>query len=108
MRSLESADPESARSPVPAPGTGPEGPGRAPRPVRGLAWACLALLLLGHCAGHLDALRSRPARLLGGWLPEELAWRLGWMGLAFLWLVLACRILWRPREEDGSGAGEGR
>jgi len=32
------------------------------------------------------------------WLPQELAWRLGWMLLAGLYLVWFCRAVWV--EED--------
>jgi hypothetical protein len=59
-----------------------------------LAWGgFLALLVL-----HLDSWRPAGDALLGGWLPEELAYRVGWILLAWLYLVFVCARLWR--EED--------
>ena len=56
-----------------------------------LAWSGFALLLILH----LDFWRPQVARLHFGWLPEELAWRLGWMLLAWLYLVWFCARVWR-------------
>lgn len=66
----------------------------SPRINNLLAWVGgLALVAL-----HLDFWRERGTGLLMGWLPEELAYRLGWMALAGLYLVWFCRAVWV--EED--------
>lgn len=61
------------------------------------AWAAwsgfLALLAL-----HLDSWRAPSARVWLGWIPEELAWRLGWMVLASLYLLFFCSRVWRDDE----------
>ena len=61
-----------------------------------LAWVGAALLV----ALHLDSWRPRRAVLWGGWMPEELGYRLLWMALAFAYLLWFCAAVWRPREED--------
>jgi hypothetical protein len=53
----------------------------------------LALLL-----AHLDFWRAQRERIWLGWIPEELLYRLVWMGLAFVYLVWFCARIWR--EED--------
>ncbi|MEM9381313.1 MAG: hypothetical protein AAGB93_15275 [Planctomycetota bacterium] len=63
-------------------------------------------LLLAWTGGlALTALHLAPgfeprARLVLGVLPEELAYRLGWMALAFAYLVWFTAVVWR--EEDGA------
>lgn len=52
----------------------------------------LALLLV---AMHLDFWRPQRPLLVFGWLPEELLWRLGWMGAALLFLCYFCAFVWR-------------
>jgi hypothetical protein len=59
-----------------------------------IAWTGAAALL----ALHLDFWRDRGTALLMGWLPQELAWRAGWMLLSTLYLVWFCRSVWV--EED--------
>jgi len=55
-----------------------------------LGWGgFLALLAL-----HLDFWRPQRSVLLAGWLPEELAYRLGWIALAWLYLLFVCARLW--------------
>ena len=54
---------------------------------------------VGLLALHLDFWRAPRVRIYFGWIPEELAWRLGWMLLAFLWLVYATGRVWRREEE---------
>ena len=49
---------------------------------------------------HLDFWRPQRPRSWFGWLPEELAWRLAWMGLAFLYLLYFCAHLWRDGERE--------
>ncbi len=61
-----------------------------------LAWFGALLLL----ALHLDFWRPQRARIVLGWVPEELLWRLVWMGLAWLYLLFFCARIWR-REESG-------
>lgn len=59
-----------------------------------IAWiGALTLLAL-----HLDFWRDRGTAMVLDWLPQELAWRLGWMLLAGLYLVWFCRAVWV--EED--------
>ncbi len=55
-----------------------------------LAWLGGVLLL----ALHLDFWRERGTELYFGWLPEELAWRIAWMLLAFGYLVWFCKSVW--------------
>ena len=64
------------------------------RAVHRLAWVLgLALLAL-----HLDFWREARPRLIGGVLPEELAWRLAWMGLACAYLFWFTARVWRDEE----------
>jgi len=60
-----------------------------------LAWAGALLLL----ALHLDFWRPQRARLYWDWIPEELAWRLVWMGLAWIYLLWFCARVWASEEE---------
>jgi hypothetical protein len=56
----------------------------------------LALLVL-----HLDFWRGQRTVLYFGWLPEEVAYRLGWMALAFAYLLYYCARLWPiSRDEE--------
>ena len=64
-----------------------------------LAWAGGLLLLVLHN----DAWRTQRVRLYLGWLPEELLWRLGWMALAWLYLLWFCARVWRA---DSAGEAE--
>lgn len=57
----------------------------------------LGLVLL--VGGYLDFWREPRARLYFGWLPEELAWRLGYVLACVLYLAFVTRVLWV--EEDG-------
>ena len=66
--------------------------------ARWCAGVTALLLLVLHFDIHLG-LRERSPEMLLGWLPMELAWRLGWMGLAWIWLVVVIRFVWRAREE---------
>ena len=50
-----------------------------------------ALALLGL---HLDFWRPQRAILYGGWMPEELAYRLIWMLLATAWIAWFCQRIW--------------
>lgn len=62
--------------------------------IRAVAWGGFALLLFLH---H-DFWRPQRAVLHFGWLPEELAWRLGFVVLCVAYLVFFCRFVWR--EDD--------
>lgn len=59
-----------------------------------VAWG-LALYVAHH-----HVWRDDPAapRLLLGWMPVELAWRLGWMALAALFLAHLCARVWRAED----------
>jgi len=62
------------------------------RPVqRWIAWGGF-LALLGL---HLDFWRPQRVVLWFGWMPEELAYRLAWMALAWIYLVHVCAVVWR-------------
>ena len=62
---------------------------------RALAWVFgLALLAL-----HLDFWRPQRPELWFGWIPEELMWRLAWMGAAFVYLLYFTRCVWREGRE---------
>ena len=50
----------------------------------------VALVLL-----HLDFWRPQRSRLLFGWLPEELAYRVGFILLAWLFMLFVCSRVWR-------------
>ena len=55
-----------------------------------IAWiAGLALLAL-----HLDFWRAPSNALYFGWLPEELGYRILWMGLAWIYLLCFCGWVW--------------
>ncbi|MEM7051571.1 MAG: hypothetical protein AAF604_18025 [Acidobacteriota bacterium] len=56
-----------------------------------VAWSGLAVLLVLH----LDFWRPQRPQLWLGWIPEELAWRLGWLALASLYLWFFTRFVWR-------------
>ncbi len=59
-----------------------------------IAWISLIVLI----ALHLDFWRPQRAVLYFGWLPEDVAYRLGWMFLAWLFLLFFTRYVWK--EED--------
>lgn len=63
---------------------------------RVIAVVGLAVLL----ALHHDFWRPQRPEILFGWIPEELAWRLGWMALALAYLLHFCRFVWRAPDAD--------
>lgn len=70
------------------------------RRVAVVAWIWgLALLAL-----HLDFWRPQRVRLWLGWIPEEAAYRLVWVLLAWIYLLWFCSAVWK---EDGDARGEG-
>ena len=60
------------------------------------AWAGFLVLL----ALHLDFWRPQRAVLHFGWVPEELLWRLGWMALAWVYLIYISTFLWKGDAGD--------
>jgi hypothetical protein len=54
----------------------------------------LVLVLL-----HLDFWRPQRARLYFGWLPEELAWRVAWLLLAWALMLFVCARVWREESD---------
>jgi len=62
---------------------------------RGIAWVGGLLLLVLH----LDFWRPSRDVLYGGWLPEELAYRLLWILAAFLYLWHFCTRVWVKEDE---------
>ena len=70
--------------------------------ARGKRW--FAWLGFGLLVGlHHDFFRPQEARLVFGWMPEDLVYRLVWMGLATLYLFWFTRYVWRSGKDD---AGE--
>ena len=61
-----------------------------------LAWV-LGLVLV---ALHLDFWRPKRNVLWFGFLPEELAWRLGWLALSVSYVIWLSVAVWRPREDS--------
>ena len=61
-----------------------------------LAWILAAALLLLH----LDFWRPQRPEIYFGWMPEELAYRLGWMILAWLYLEWFTRKVWSSEHLD--------
>ena len=59
-----------------------------------IAWVSLVTLLVLH----LDSWRPQRPVLYFSWLPEDVAYRLGWMLLAWLFLLFFTRYVWK--EED--------
>ena len=64
-----------------------------------MAWTGFLVLL----ALHLAPWRPAGSGLWMGWIPGELAWRLAWMGLAWLYLVFFCAQVWRDEPEEPQG-----
>ena len=60
-----------------------------------LAWVGFGVLLVLH----LDFWRAQRAEVYFGWIPEELLYRLGWIVLAWLYLLFVCGFVWRGEEE---------
>ncbi len=56
-----------------------------------LAWVGFLLLLVLH----LDSWRAQRDVIYFGWMPEELAYRLAWMVLAWAYLLWFCSRVWR-------------
>ncbi len=61
---------------------------------RWVALVTAALLLLLH----LDFWREQRPVIYFDWLPEEIAYRLCWMMLAWAYMLFFCRYVWR--EDD--------
>ena len=61
-----------------------------------MGWLGFALLL----ALHFDFWRAQRPTLHFGWVPEELLWRLGWMALAWVYLLFVLRFLWTDLGTD--------
>ena len=61
-----------------------------------LAWILAAILLLLH----LDFWRPQRPVVYFGWLPEEMAYRLGWMLLAWGYLEWFTRKVWSSEHLD--------
>lgn len=73
--------------------------GRTPRRRdQWIGWVGFAVLL----GLHLDFWRPQRAELYLGWMPEELAFRLLWMALAWLYLLFVLRALWT---DEGGARG---
>lgn len=61
-----------------------------------LAWILAVILQLLH----LDFWRPQSPEIYFGWLPQELAYRLGWMILAWLYLEWFTRRVWSSEHLD--------
>ena len=55
--------------------------------------------LVGLLILHLDFWREQRPELVFGWLPEDVAYRLAWMGLAFVYLWFFTRNVWGEGED---------
>jgi len=63
--------------------------------ARKIAWiSAIVLLVLHH-----DFWRVQRPVLYWGWLPEELLYRMTWLGLAWVFLLFFCRFIW---QKDGA------
>ena len=49
---------------------------------------------------HLDFWRPQSAHLLLGWLPEELAYRIAYIVLAWIYILWICHRVWREEGAD--------
>lgn len=58
--------------------------------------AAIALLLLTLL--HLDFWREQRVAFVLGWIPIELAWRIGFVLAAWVFVMFVCARVWR--EED--------
>jgi len=66
------------------------------------AWAGFLLLVVLH----VDWWRPQRVEPWFGWMPEELAWRLGWMALATAYLFFFCTWVWRDEPPERRSTGE--
>ena len=73
--------------------------GRALRMHRWIAWIGFVILIVLH----LDFWRPQRMVLYFGWLPEEIAYRLLWIALAFLYLVYFCTFVWQTKDSRFHG-----
>ncbi len=62
---------------------------------RFLAWAGLLFLLVLH----VDFWRPQRPVLYFGWLPEELAYRIAWMVLAWIYLMFFTSRVWKTEAD---------
>ncbi len=49
---------------------------------------------------HLDFWRPQSPRLLLGWLPQELAYRIAFIVLAWIYILWVCGWVWREEDAD--------
>ena len=49
---------------------------------------------------HLDFWRPQSPRLLFGWLPEELAYRIVYIVVAWIYMLWICDRVWREEDAD--------
>ncbi len=49
---------------------------------------------------HLDFWRPQSPRLLFGWLPEELGYRIVYIVLAWIYVLWICDRVWREEDAD--------
>lgn len=66
---------------------------------RTVAFRVAAIGFLVLLALHLDFWRPQSARLLFGWLPEELAYRIGTILLAWIYILWICSRVWREESD---------
>ncbi|ANM29781.1 hypothetical protein ABI59_09615 [Acidobacteria bacterium Mor1] len=58
-----------------------------------MAWiAGLAFVVLIFF--HMDFWRTQRTDLWFGWLPHEMGYRIVWMGFAWIYLMVLCRMFW--------------
>ena len=56
-----------------------------------VAWGGALLLLALHLHFWVDA----GPLLLMGWLPVDLAYRIAWLMLAWVYMIFFCKMVWR-------------
>ena len=65
---------------------------RAAVGIAAVAFTAIAVL-------QLDFWRPQQGRLLLGWLPEELAYRLVVLALAWVFMLFICALVWREQAD---------
>lgn len=67
--------------------------------TRALAWIGFLVLI----ATHLDFWREQRPVLWFGWLPEDILYRLVWMGFAAAYLWWFTSAVWQSDDEEAAG-----
>ena len=76
-----------------APQTHPEAPPKKTA-IMAMAWVGALVLLALHLHFWIDP----GPELLLNWLPIDLAYRIGWLMLAWIYLMFFCRYVWEKED----------